>query len=176
MPDRTSTEIQMDGRNEQRMRVRSISLLTSLSLHSSVCLSLQSAPLSSSLHRSFQAQPLALDPSAAMSKTSQATKNTITLKGSAQIVTEFFGYSINRCDSQRDSEYERRDMSTTISERDPSCCAAAHWRLTGCCCCCCYCALLCAFFFSRSAAFCFSAASMIPNRSPRFRSTDSACR
>lgn len=31
-----------------------------------------------------------------MSKTSTATKNTITLKGSAQIVTEFFGYSINR--------------------------------------------------------------------------------
>jgi mitotic spindle assembly checkpoint protein MAD2 len=31
-----------------------------------------------------------------MSKSAQATKNTITLKGSAQIVTEFFGYSINR--------------------------------------------------------------------------------
>ena len=32
----------------------------------------------------------------AMSKTAQSTKNTISLKGSAQIVTEFFGYSINR--------------------------------------------------------------------------------
>ena len=27
--------------------------------------------------------------------TMQATKNTITLKGSTEIVTEFFGYSIN---------------------------------------------------------------------------------
>jgi mitotic spindle assembly checkpoint protein MAD2 len=36
-----------------------------------------------------------------MSKTSQATKNTITLRGSAQIVTEFFGYSINSILYQR---------------------------------------------------------------------------
>jgi mitotic spindle assembly checkpoint protein MAD2 len=28
---------------------------------------------------------------------SQANKNAITIKGSAQIVAEFFGYSINRC-------------------------------------------------------------------------------
>ena len=29
------------------------------------------------------------------SSTAQATKNEITLRGSTQIVTEFFGYSIN---------------------------------------------------------------------------------
>ena len=29
--------------------------------------------------------------------TSQATRNTITLKGSTAIVTEFFGYAVNRC-------------------------------------------------------------------------------
>ncbi len=40
--------------------------------------------------------PLKLSLTATMSKSAQATKNTITLKGSAQIVTEFFGYSINR--------------------------------------------------------------------------------
>jgi mitotic spindle assembly checkpoint protein MAD2 len=36
-----------------------------------------------------------------MSRTVQATKNTITLKGSTEIVTEFFGYSINSILYQR---------------------------------------------------------------------------
>jgi len=36
-----------------------------------------------------------------MSSTLQATKNTITLKGSTEIVTEFFGYSINSILYQR---------------------------------------------------------------------------
>ena len=36
-----------------------------------------------------------------MSRAAQATKNTITLKGSTEIVTEFFGYSINSILDQR---------------------------------------------------------------------------
>jgi len=36
-----------------------------------------------------------------MSRTAQATRNTITLKGSTEIVTEFFGYSINSILYQR---------------------------------------------------------------------------
>lgn len=32
-----------------------------------------------------------------MASQAQATKNKITLKGSAKIVTEFFHYSVNRC-------------------------------------------------------------------------------
>ena len=36
-----------------------------------------------------------------MSRAAQATKNTITLKGSTEIVTEFFGYSINSILYQR---------------------------------------------------------------------------
>ena len=31
-----------------------------------------------------------------MSKTAQATRNTITLKGSTKVVTEFFAYAVNR--------------------------------------------------------------------------------
>lgn len=36
-----------------------------------------------------------------MSRAAQATRNTITLKGSTEIVTEFFGYSINSILYQR---------------------------------------------------------------------------
>ena len=36
-----------------------------------------------------------------MSRQAQATRNTITLKGSTEIVTEFFGYSINSILYQR---------------------------------------------------------------------------
>lgn len=43
-----------------------------------------------------------------MSKTAQSTKNTITLKGSAQIVTEFFGYSINRSGRERNTREENK--------------------------------------------------------------------
>ena len=32
-----------------------------------------------------------------MSRQAVATHNTITLKGSTKIVTEFFGYAVNRC-------------------------------------------------------------------------------
>ena len=41
------------------------------------------------------------EPLIAMSRAAQATKNTITLKGSTEIVTEFFGYSINSILYQR---------------------------------------------------------------------------
>ena len=32
-----------------------------------------------------------------LSKTAQATRNTITLKGSTEVVTEFLAYAVNRC-------------------------------------------------------------------------------
>lgn len=43
-----------------------------------------------------------------MSRTAQQTKNTITLQGSAQIVTEFFGYSINRYTRKRREQKRKR--------------------------------------------------------------------
>ena len=40
-----------------------------------------------------------------MSKQAQATRNTITLKGSTKVVSEFFAYAVNRWTSYHDAQF-----------------------------------------------------------------------